>query len=111
RALQAFDTARKVDLEALKLNEVVVSGPSTTLVSAALCADCVLSEKWTDAYHYARQALTVEDYNVFSYTRIPHWCVIEVLLRARDAGLARECISRLGKRSGDGRRDRIEYLR
>ena len=111
RALQAFENARKVDLEALKLNESDASRPATVLVFTALCADCVMSKEWEEAYYYAQQVLVVEDYNVLSSTRIPHWCVIEALLHGGSVEASREYMERLGKHNGDGRRDRIEYLR
>jgi tetratricopeptide (TPR) repeat protein len=111
RALQAFSKARQVDLEALRCNESDASRSAAVLVFAALCADCVMSKEWEEAYYYAQQALFAEADSVLSCTRIPHWCVIEALLHGGSAGAPQEYMERLGKHSGDGLRDRIEYLR
>ena len=110
REMQAFHAAREVDLEALKLNEAIVSQPYTALVTTVLCADYSLTGEWTDAHRYARQASTVEGYNVLSYAGIPQWFVTEALLRGGDVTLAQEHLGRLGTRNGDGRRGRIQYL-
>lgn len=110
REMQAFHAAREVDLEALKLNEAMGSQPYTTLVTTVLCADYSLTGEWVDAHRYARQASTGEGYNALSYAGIPQWCVTEALLHGKDVAQAREHLGRLGTRTGDGRRDRIQYL-
>ena len=110
REMQAFHAAHEVDLEALKLNEAIVSQPYTALVTTVLCADYSLTGEWADAHRYARQASIVEGYNMLSYAGIPQWCVTEALLRGGDVALAQEHLGRLGTRNGDGRRDRIQYL-
>jgi len=110
RKMQAFHAAREVDLEALKLNEAIVSQPYTAVVATVLCADYSLTGKWADAHRYARQASIVEGYNMLSYAGIPQWFITEALLRGGDIALAQEHLGRLGTRTGDGRRDRIQYL-
>jgi DNA-binding SARP family transcriptional activator len=110
REMQAFRAAREVDLEALKLNDAIVSRPYTALVTTVLCADYALTGEWLDAHRYARQASIGEGYNLLSYAGIPQWCVTEALLRGGDVTLAQEHLGRLGTRTGDGRRDHIQYL-
>ena len=110
RAIQAFHAAREVDLEALKLNEAIVSRPYTPLVTTVLCADHALTGEWSDAHRYARQASSVDGYNMAPYAGIPRWFVTEALLRGGDVALAEKYLDHLGQRDGDGRRDRIEYL-
>ena len=110
REMQAFRAAHEVDLEALKLNEAIMSQPYTALVTTVLCADHSLMGEWADAHRYARQALIVEGTNVLSYAGIPEWCVTEALLRDGDVALAHDHIDYLGTHIGDGRRDRIQYL-
>ncbi|HET9918911.1 MAG TPA: AAA family ATPase [Ktedonobacteraceae bacterium] len=111
RAIQASHAAREVDLEALKLNEAIVSQPYTAFVAMALCADYALAGEWTDAYRYARQAVIAEGSNALSNVVIPRWFVTEALLRGGDVALAKAHIARLSTHNGDGRRDRIQYLR
>jgi DNA-binding SARP family transcriptional activator len=106
RAIQAFHAAREVDLEALKLNESIVSQPYTPLVTTVLCADHAFTGEWPDAHHYARQASCVARSSIAPYVGIPRWIVTEALLRGGDTARAEEYLGR----DGDGRRDRIEYL-
>ena len=88
-----------------------MSRPYTPLVTTVLCADHALSGVWSDAHRYARQASTVEGYNVAPYAGFPRWFITEALLRGGDVALAEEYLDHLGQRDGDGRRDRIEYRR
>ncbi|HEV2583652.1 MAG TPA: hypothetical protein VGT44_22520 [Ktedonobacteraceae bacterium] len=111
RAIQAFHAAREVDLEALKLNEVIVSQPYTPLVTTVVCADYSLTGEWSAAHRYARQtSIIARSDDGVPYTGIPRRLVTEALLRAGDVALAEEYLDLLGQRDGDGRRDRIEYL-
>jgi tetratricopeptide (TPR) repeat protein len=111
RTIQAFHAAREVDLEALKLNEAIVSRPYTPLVTTVLCADYALTGEWSDAHRYARQASAADGNNVPSSPGIPWRYVTEALLLGGDIALAGQYIGHLGARNRDGRRDRIEYLR
>ena len=108
--MQAFHAAREVDLEALEINESIVSQPYTASVTTALCADYALAEQWSDAYRYARQAAIVEGFNALSNVAIPRWFVAEALWRGGDAVLAKAHIGLLEAYNGDGRRDRLQYL-
>ncbi|MDQ2902017.1 MAG: AAA family ATPase [Chloroflexota bacterium] len=111
RALQTVDAARAIDLEALRLNETSESHSYTTVVTTVLCADYALAAEWDDAHHYARQAATVADDQGISYAELPHWSVTKALLHAGDVVQTREHLRRLDARSGDGLRDRVQYLR
>ncbi|HET8840005.1 MAG TPA: hypothetical protein VFN35_01000 [Ktedonobacteraceae bacterium] len=48
---------------------------------------------------------------MLSSAGLPHWCVIDALLRDGDSELAKAHLVHLGTRAGEGRRDRIAYLR
>ncbi len=111
RAMQAVSAAREIDLEALKLNEASESHSYTTVVTTVLCADYALVGKWATALRYARQAAMAADDYVLSYAEIPHWSVTEALLRGGDVARTREHLGRLDARNGDGRADRVQYLR
>ena len=111
RAMQAGSAAREIDLEALALNEESESPFYTAVITAVLCADCILMEEWADAQHYARQAATVAGDHGLLYVEIPHWSVMEALLRGGDAVRAQEHLGRLNAHNGDGARDRVPYLR
>ncbi len=111
RALQASLAAREVDMEALQINEAIASRPYTPVVTTVLCADYALSGEWSEAHSYARQAAVVDGSRVVPYAGMPRWSVPEALLRGGDITLAEQYIGHLGAHPGDGRRDRIEYLR
>lgn len=111
RAMQAFPAAREVDREALKLNEAIQSHLFTAFVTTALCADHAFLGEWAEASRYARQAAMGENTHVLSCAGLPQWCVTEALLHAGDVALAQAHLAHLGARTGDGRRDRIMYLR
>jgi tetratricopeptide (TPR) repeat protein len=67
--------------------------------------------EWAEAQRYAQQAATMAGNDGWVYVEIPHWCVIEALLRGKDAVRAREHFGRLDAHQGDGQRDRVQYLR
>ena len=110
RAMQAGPAARKVDLEALMLNETLASSSYTAVVTSVLCADYALVEEWADAQRYARQATMVAGEYGLVYVEIPHWYVTEALLHGGDTVRAQEHLARLNALIGDGRRDRVQYL-
>ncbi len=110
RAMQAGSAARVVDLEALMLTKTLVSPSYTLVVMSVLCADSMLVEEWADAERYARQAAMVVGEHELVYVEIPHWCIMETLLRGGDAVRAQEYLTQLNVHNGDGRRDRVQYL-
>ncbi len=110
RALQAGLAARAIDLEALRLGEAIASPSYTAIATSVLCADCVLVGEWADAQRYARQAATIAGDYGWLYAEIPHWCVMEALLRGGDAVMAQQHLGRLDAQQGDGQRDRVQYL-
>ncbi len=111
RAVQAGYAAREIDLEALKLIEAIDAPSYAVIVASALCADSVLVGQWTDAQRYARQAATMAGGHELLYVEIPHWRVTEALLHGGDIARAREHLARLKAHTGDGQRDRVQYLR
>ena len=110
RAMQAGSAARVVDLEALTLTETLASPSYTAVVTSVLCADYALVGEWTDAQRYAQQAVTVAESYGLVYMEIPHWSVMEALLREGDAVRAKVHLAQLNAHIGDGRRDRVPYL-
>jgi DNA-binding SARP family transcriptional activator len=111
RALQAGSAAREIDLEALALEKTIESPSYTAVVTSVLCADSVLMGEWADAQRYAQQAGLVAGNDRFVYVEIPHWSVTEAFVRGKDAARAREHLARLNAHTGDGQRDRVQYLR
>ncbi len=111
RAMQAGSAARTVDLEALTLNETLAASSYTAVVSSVLCADYALVGEWVEAGRYARQATMGAEEHGLVYVEIPHWSVAEALLHEGDAVRAKAHLTRLNAHNGDGRRDRVPYLR
>ncbi len=111
RAVQAGSAAREIDLEALKLTEASELPSYTAIIASVLCADSVLVGQWADAQRYAQQAATLAGDHELLYVEIPHWRVTEALLHEGNVARAREYLARLKAHSGDGQRDRVQYLR
>ncbi len=111
RAMQAGPAAREIDLEALLLNETLDVPAYTAIVTSALCADYVLLGEWADAQIYAHRAVAALFDCEMLYVEVPHQSVAEALLHEGDSTRVQEHLGRLNTHNGDGRRDRVQYLR
>jgi tetratricopeptide (TPR) repeat protein len=111
RALGELHTARQAHLEAERFNTAMPSHPFKAPVAAALCADCVLSNTWDEAYAWARKYVETRKISLDFHEGLIFWSIIEALLHMGEIERAVEEIQHFGERANDNPRYRIPYLR
>lgn len=111
RALMDLARAYTIHLEAATLHESSIRTTFTELITAELCADCVLREDWETAYHYAQETLSHRQYNALPMVITPRWPETAALLWGGDGELAREDTQRSNELLGRLPRFRMLLLR
>jgi tetratricopeptide (TPR) repeat protein len=112
-ALQQWEEARSILLEADAVAETLDLGRLQALALSQLCMNYGVTGEWEAAYHYAMQAIAIRKrseraLNMLDFSRQYE---TEALLRAGDERQVREEVRRLEERLGSNRRFRIPSLR
>ncbi len=110
-ALLQGENAYAAYQEALALNRTFPGQPYEEVLTAKLCAACILLDKWEEAYAYALEAIAARSKPVTLLTGATRWYETQALLRQGDVKHAQEDIQVFGRRIGENRRYRIPYLR
>lgn len=110
-ALLQGENAYAAYQEALTLNRTFPGQPYEEVLTAKLCAACILLDKWEEAYAYALKAIAARSKPVTLLTGATRWYETQALLRQGDMKHAEEDIQIFGRRIGENKRYRIPYLR
>lgn len=111
RALMNPVSAYSLHREAMSVFPTDVPQPVLEMLTAELCADCVLADEWAEAQPYATQALAYRSNSTFLYVGLTRWYETEILVRTGYNERATADTEQFGSLIGQSPRYRIPYLR